>query len=434
MTSRFAVLLGVTGIALATAALPWLPGPPVVTYAALFIGSSALFLLTAPAILRASLTGRQLASLLALLFLLRAGFLFTTPIGSDDFHRYLWDGRVQAAGMNPYRHAPGDPALQPLHTATLPRLVNHPTLKTPYFPLAEWTFRLAHGLSRESVWGIKLLVLLAEALAVAGLWLLVGQLGRPPGHVLLYAAAPLAIFQFAIDAHVDAVGFPFLLFGLLLHLRGWKSTGLLLLGLSMSVKPVAAVLLPFLFLREQGWRGRLAVPLLPLLVLTLQFLPYVGDAGVFDGLFRFARSWTFNGAFYSLLHAAMGDNARSRLISGALFAAVLLVLSVGSRQLTTTSVYAVLLLLLFSPVVHPWYVGWLAVLAPLAPRPSSLALVGTVSLTSLTVVTYQLDGAWVDYGLVRAAEYLPVIALLLWEAFGSSRRETGREEEKRLSE
>lgn len=415
MTMRRAALLGVSGIALAIATLPWLPGAPAVVYAALFIGSSVLFLLTAPAILHASLSGRQIASLLALLFLLRLTFLFTTPIGSDDFHRYLWDGRVQAAGLNPYRHAPNAPELQPLHTATLPRLVNHPTFKTPYFPLAEWTFWLAHGLSRESIWGMKALVLLAEALAVAGLGLLLRQFGRPPGHVLLYAAAPLVIFQFAIDAHVDAIGFPFLVYGLLLHVRGWKTTGLLLLGLSMSVKPVAAVVLPFIFLRERGY-ARLAVPVVPLLVIGLQFVPYL-DAGVFDGLFGFARSWRFNGAIFSLIRAAFGDNLRSRLICGALFATVLLVLSLRSRDVTATPVYAILLLLLFSPVVHPWYVGWLAVLAPIAPRASSLALVGTVSLTSLTVVTHQLDGVWVDYWLVRAAEYLPVMVLLLFEAF-----------------
>lgn len=88
MTLRLAVLLGVSAIAVTIAALAWLPGVPVVGYAALFVGSSVLFLVTAPAILRASLSRRQLASLLALLFLLRAAFLFTTPIGSDDFHRY----------------------------------------------------------------------------------------------------------------------------------------------------------------------------------------------------------------------------------------------------------------------------------------------------------------------------------------------------------
>lgn len=421
MTLRLAVLPGVSAIALTIAALPWLPGAPAVGYTALFIGSSVLFLVTAPAILRASLSGRQLAGLLTLLCLLRAAFLFTTPVGSDDFHRYLWDGRVQAAGLNPYRYAPGAPELQPLHTETLPRLVNHPTLKTPYFPLAEWTFRLAYGLSGESVWGIKLLVLLAEALTVAGLWLLLGQLGRPPSHVLLYAAAPLAIFQFAIDAHVDAIGFPFLVFGLLLHLRGWKTTGLVLLALSMSVKPVAAVVLPFLLLRARGWRARLAVPLVPALVIGLQFAPYLVDPGVFDGLFTFARRWRYNGAIFSLVHATLGDTLPSRILCGVLFTTVLGVLSVRARDVAVTSVYAVLLLLLFSPVVHPWYVGWLAVVAPLAPRPSSLALVGAVSLTSLTVVTYQLDGVWVDYGPVRAAQYLPVVALLVWEATARQR-------------
>jgi len=412
---RLAALLGVSGIALVVATLPWLPGAPAVVYAALFIGSSVLFLFTVPAILHASLSGRQILSLLALLFLLRVSFLFTTPIGSDDFHRYVWDGRVQAAGLNPYRHAPGDPELQPLHTATLPRLVNHPTFKTPYFPLAQWTFRLAHGLSRESLWAMKALVLLAEVLTVVGLGLLLRQLGRPAGHVLLYAAAPLVIFQFAVDAHVDAIGFPFLVYGLLSYFRGWKTTGLLLLGLSMSVKPVAAVILPFFFLRERGW-ARLAVPAVPLLVVLLQFVPYL-DAGVFDGLFGFARSWRFNGAFFGLIRAAFGDNPRSRIICGALYMIVLLVLSLRSREAAATPVYAVLLLLLFSPVVHPWYVGWLAVLAPIAPRWSSLVLIGTVSLTSLTVVTHQLHGLWIDYPLVRAAEYLPVTLLLLFEAF-----------------
>jgi hypothetical protein len=189
----------------------------------------------------------------------------------------------------------------------------------------------------------------------------------------------------------------------------------------MSVKPVAAVVLPFLFLRERGWRARLAVPLVPLLVLGLQFAPYLGDAGVFDGLFRFARTWRFNGAVFSVIAAALGDNPQSRLLSGVLLASVLLGLSLRARDVAATSVYAVLMLLLFSPVVHPWYVGWLAVLVPIAPRPSSLALVGTVSLTSLTVVTYVLDGVWVDYGLVRAAQYLPVIALLTWEVFRSRR-------------
>jgi hypothetical protein len=420
--SRSAAVVGVSGIALAIASLLWLPATPVVGYAALFIGASAVFLVTAPALLRASLPGRHLTGLLALLFVLRATFLFTTPVGSDDVYRYLWDGKVQAAGLNPYLHPPAAPALRPLHSDTLPRLVNHPTVKTPYFPLAEWVFRLAHSLSGEAVWGIKLLVLLAEAVTVAGLLFLLRHLEQPAGRVLLYAAAPLAIVQFAIDAHVDAIGLPFFVFGLLLHLRGRTAAGLVLLALSMSVKPVAAVVLPFLFLRARDRRERLAVLLVPGLVIGVQFVPYLGDTGALDGLLRFARSWRFNGSIFNIVRAVARDTPASRLFCGFLLATALAVLAARSRDLATNSLYAVLLLILLSPVVHPWYVAWLAVLVPIAPRWSALALVGTVSLSSATVVTYQLDGVWVDYGLVRTVEYVPVFALLLWEAVAARPR------------
>ena len=207
-----------------------------------------------------------------------------------------------------------------------------------------------------------------------------------------------------------------LAFGLWLYLRGSKDAGLLLLGLSMSVKPTAAVILPVLLLGERGWRRRLAVPLIPLLVLVLQFVPYVGGPGVFDGLFRFARDWVFNGSVFGLVHAIVGDNQRARLVCGVLFGAVLAGLCVGSRDVASTSVSAVFLLLLCSPVVHPFTSDGWRLLPPIAPRGSGLALVGTVSLTSLTFVTDQLEGVWVDYPLVRAIEYLPVVALLLKEA------------------
>jgi hypothetical protein len=280
-------------------------------------------------------------------------------------------------------------------------------------------------MSGESAWGLKALILLAEALTFVGTILLLRHLGQPPERALLYAAAPLALFQFAIDAHVDAIGLPFLVFGLLGYLRGKALLGLTLLGLSMSVKPVAAVVLLILLVRERAWRRRVAVVGVPLLVLVAQLLPYARDGGVFDGLYVFARNWMFNGSIFSLVHLLTGHNQHARMICGALLGAALVLLALRSRDVPAASVYAVLLLLLFSPVVHPWYVGWLAVLLPIAPRPSGLALVATVSLTSLTVVTYQLEGVWIDYPLVRLAEYVPVFALLAWERPGVLRVSKG---------
>jgi hypothetical protein len=80
-------------------------------------------------------------------------------------------------------------------------------------------------------------------------------------------------------------------------------------------------------------------------------------------------------------------------------------------------------------VAHPWYIGWLIVLLPLAPISSGLALAATASLPSVTFVTYQLNGVWKDYPLVLVLEYVPVIALLLFDLFkkGGTRASTGNE-------
>jgi hypothetical protein len=415
MSSTTLTTAAVTGTAIAIAAFPWLPGTPVVTYAVVLIATSALFLVMAVALRRATLSPRRLALLLGLVFAVRASFLFTPPVGSEDLYRYIWDGKVQAAGINPYKYATNAPELVPHRGETYARLAKREDIKTPYFPFAQVVFGAAYALSGEAVWGMKLVLLLAEAAAVGGLLLLLRHLRRPPGDVLLYAAAPLAIVEFALDGHVDVLGFPFLVIGLWLVLTDRLVAGLVLFGLSMSVKPVAAVILPLLLFHQRSRRQRLIIVVVPALVLGIQFLPYVGTADVFDGMTAFARHWMFNGSVFSLVFAYVRDNQQARLICGALYALVLLALCWRSRDLVRSSVLAVLLLLLFSPVVHPWYVGWLAVLLPAAPRASGVLLVAAASLTSLTIATYQTTGAWVDYPLVRLLEYVPVAVLLVVE-------------------
>src|SRR5262249_54615595 len=54
---------------------------------------------------------RALWVVLAVAAVARAIALFAPDTLSDDIYRYIWDGRVQAAGINPYRYVPADPAL-----------------------------------------------------------------------------------------------------------------------------------------------------------------------------------------------------------------------------------------------------------------------------------------------------------------------------------
>ncbi len=71
--------------------------------------------------------------------LARVAFLPVAPTLSDDHYRYLWDGRVQLAGVNPYLYAPEDARLDEVAFEGRD-LVNHPDLRTPYPPLAQALF------------------------------------------------------------------------------------------------------------------------------------------------------------------------------------------------------------------------------------------------------------------------------------------------------
>jgi hypothetical protein len=327
----------------------------------------------------------------------------------------MWDGRVQEAGLNPYRYAPQDTALTSLHTPQIPKFVNHPDLKTIYFPLSEWVFYLSYGFSGEQIWGFHFFILISEIVTIAGLFLLLHDFGKSPWYVLLYVANPLIILQFSLDAHVDVLGFPFLVFGLLYYFRRQLTLSLLLLGFSFLIKPTALVVLPILFLDQRGFANRTKTILIPLAVMLVPFIPYSLGVNPFDALSTFSRNWYFNGALFSLLLPIFPDNQTNRLWCLGILVLVLTLLYLGKRSVQQKIVLAVLVLLLCSPVAHPWYMGWMIVLLPLAPLASAITLAATASLPSITFVTYQLEGVWKDYPIVLLLEYVPVVALLLYD-------------------
>ncbi len=388
---------------------------PVIAYAAVFMTSSVVYLLVCRDALALKQSLRRLITVLILLFLVRLSFIDTHPVGSDDFYRYVWDGKVQLAGINPYRHAPTDTTLASLHTELIPRLVNHPDMKTLYFPLSEWMFAAAYMLSTEHIWGIHLLILLAEIATVIGLILVLREIGYSPWYVLLYAANPLIILQFSLDAHVDALGFPFLAFGVLFYLRGRLNLSLLLVGLSLLIKPAALIVLPILFFDQQGMMNRVKTIAVPLVVMLLPFLPYSFGVNPFSALTTFTEHWYFNGALFNLLLPLFPDNQTNRLWCLAILVVLIVLLCFSQKSFGQKLVLSVLLLLLCSPVAHPWYVGWMIVLLPLAPVLSGITLAATASLPSLTFVSYQLHGVWKDYPGVLLLEYIPVVLLLVYD-------------------
>src|SRR5262249_40601827 len=123
---------------------------------------------------------------------------------STDVARYVWDGRVQAAGTNPYRYVPADTQLAPLRDqAIYPHINRVDYAVTIYPPVAEMIFLLASRVS-ESFTMMRLTMIGFEAVTVLALLALLDHDGRPAARVLIYAWHPLTIWEFAGTGHVDA--------------------------------------------------------------------------------------------------------------------------------------------------------------------------------------------------------------------------------------
>ena len=390
---------------------------PIISYTEIFITSSLFFIAAGLTIIKFDVGKKYLILLIGLSILIRIMFLFVHPIGSDDYYRYVWDGKVQASGINPYQYAPDNNALISLHTKTLPEKINFADMKTIYPPLSEIIFYFAYLIGGESYIGIKLLLLIFDLLSMTGIFLILKKIKLDFKYLLIYALCPLIIFQFFIDAHLDGFGLPLMVFAIYLFLDNKKIFSYILIGFSICIKPLAIILIPILFFTEKDFKEKIKIVLIPAFICVIMYLPFVFTGSPFQALIKFTENWTFNGVVFNLLDSFIHDNQRTRLICAVLLFVFYLPVILSKKDLFDKIYLSIFLLFIFSPVVHPWYLTWLAVLLPFIPRQSGIVFVGLVSLTVFTVLNYQLTGNWKEYTPVLILEYVPVIILFLRELF-----------------
>ena len=394
-------------------------GSEIETYTVLFISASAIYLLLIFFVFKVEISNKQLLTILISLFLVKTIFVNTDPIGSDDYYRYIWDGKVHANGINPYLYKPDAEELKVLQSDLLPDKVSYPHIKTIYFPVSQWIFVIAYWISGENAVGLKIIYLLFELITLIALYFLLKYFNVDLKYLLIYAALPLITFQFFIDAHIDIAGTALMISSIAFYFYNKKLFSYILLGLSLSVKPTGLLLLPFYFQNEAVIKEKLKSVITPVVVFTITFLPYLFTATPLDTLINFSVNWTFNGMIYNTLNFFISDNSMIRILCGILFILVFGYLYFAKIVLLRKIYLSLFLLMLFSPVVHPWYLIWFAVLLPLVRSFSGMYFVSAVSITFLTVVTFQTSGVWKESPIILMIEYLPLTALFLYEIFNS---------------
>ena len=127
------------------------------------------------------------------------------PVAYDsDMIRYIWDGRVQRLGYNPYALIPSDPALAHTHTEDTVRMPSR-NVRTPYPPFAQLFFRAMVTLT-ESARAMKLVLTACDLLTILFVWRWLRRTGRNEWLALAYAWNPLVILEVAHSGHIDALG------------------------------------------------------------------------------------------------------------------------------------------------------------------------------------------------------------------------------------
>ncbi|HEY2616685.1 MAG TPA: glycosyltransferase 87 family protein [Acetobacteraceae bacterium] len=384
--------------------------------------AGALWLLAVSIVRRGRLPPRSLWLVLGIAVAMRLLTLTAPPVLSSDIYRYVWDGRVQLAGFNPYRYLPSADELAFLRDDAVYSHINRGDYAhTVYPPAAQVIFAMAAAMT-PGVFGMKLIIAAFDTLAIVALILLLRVAGRDPAELLIYAWLPLPVWEFAGNAHIDGAAAGLLALALLLAVRGrsiW--TGILLAAATLT-KFLPAVVLPAFW-----WPRDRRLPIAFAVTLVVLYLPYaligwrvlgfltgyLSEEGVADGhgiflldLFGTAvtlPAWAST-AYFALVLAVLG-------FLGARFAfATVLPAAAGARVLVQSRQAVVLgavLLVALSPH-YPWYLGWLAPFACLAPLPGVLWMLAAAPILA--------HGAF-EYLAVPAAVYVPAAILATIDLF-----------------
>jgi alpha-1,6-mannosyltransferase len=383
----------------------------------------ALYLLAVWLVLRFGPFRRALLPILMVAVVMRLAVVLAPAYLSDDLYRYIWDGRVEAAGINPYRYVPSDTHLTALRDAVIYPNINRRTYApTIYPPAAEYIFFLASRVS-ESPLAMKAAMVALECVSVGVLLHLLALAGQPLERILIYAWHPLALWEFAGSGHIDAAVVTFVALALWARRRDARWLTGIAVAAAALVKFFPVVILPALY-RRWDWKmpaaatATVAVAYLPFLGVgraVLGFLPgYVAEEGLTNG----AGFFLWNLASTLLPVVKIGSVAYVAFAAVALLAAGLYVLlrrETSAHVVTAALALATLFMVLVSPH-FAWYFAWLLAFLCLAPSAAVLYLSVASILLYFIGGGPDLDGGRM---ILELAVYGPfaVIALIEWRRY-----------------
>ena len=360
-------------------------------------------------------TSRGLIGIIILLAIIfRISLVPSEPtVLSKDMYRYIWDGRVQQNGINPYHYPPGAEELKNIRDDRIFPNINRKDYPTLYPAGAQVFFRIFHVLVGDSVIGFKGIMVLFDSLTLLVLIALLQNHGLNKSRIIIYAWNPLVIFEIAYSGHIEGLTVFLMVAALYLSAIHKKIPGVVMLALSAAVKMYPALLLAAFLNRRDRIKGLLAF----FMTILLLYLPFFGAGNKISGFLPVYLKdpyESFNlGIKYLLMRLVPGVDY---YLFSLLFIIVLgiagLVVFFKNKEASEVLWYAYfltgLLMILMPASLHPWYVILIIPFLVIYPSAAWLIFTCTVTLSYLKYTSPQgIMPAW-----ILLVEYLPLFALL----------------------
>jgi alpha-1,6-mannosyltransferase len=364
---------------------------------------------------------------------LRLVFIAAIPNFSQDFYRFIWDGRLILSGLNPYLTTPDNlmisqpnlfPQMKTLFEGMGVLSAGH---YSNYPPLHQLPFILAAIISKHSILGSVVILRLLLIGADIGILFfgkkLLRKLQLPTRNIYWFILNPLVIVELTGNLHFEGLMlFFFVLVLYYVHTKKWHLAALTM-ALSIAVKLVPILSLP-LFLNKLGWKKSIRFYLTVGIVFMLLFAPFLKD-NFFENYSATIGLWfskfEFNASFYYLLNWGLETILNFELIHSmgvivVSFIGLQIIYQLLQNKTKTTALITTVLWVftgyyLISTTVHPWYIISLLLLSIFTPFKFARVWSYTLILSYFAYHQFNVE----EKGVILCLEYLPVLGVLAWE-------------------
>ncbi|MEX6626611.1 mannosyltransferase [Tenacibaculum salmonis] len=384
--------------------------------------------------------------LVAVSILFRLIFLFAIPNLSQDFYRFIWDGRMILEGFNPYLSLPKtfiEQQKYPINEAlSLYKGMGemNGSHYTNYPPINQLCFLIAAILANKSILGSAIVMRIIIILADIGILYfgkkLLEKLNLPIHTIFLYILNPFIIIEMTGNLHFEPVMLFFLIWSLYqLQQKKWISAGLLL-ACSVTVKLIPLLFLPLFFqwfIKKEKTKTLSKiiklicfywVILMSIIVLFLPFYSPLFISNYSNSVGLWFRNFEFNGSFYYIareigyLFRGYNEIAIIGKIGPLLTILFLIGITFFRRnksmiELITAMLFGLSFYYFTTTTMHPWYIATLLILSVFTKY--RFPLIWSIVI----ILSYQAysNEPWKENLWFVSLEYLFVYGYLIWELF-----------------